>query len=215
MAPEGDTEDTLADDTIDREGKDVSVSGSSNDRDQPPALPPRPTALQSIVNPSSNTKRPPLQSKATTALSSIDIQTLSFPDGSRGTFPISSDQPNTTSGGVSSRVSRNGSEVDDNASLISDGLVSRTGDLESLLGNGSISHSPAWKLLSSQAELGDHLESIEFDDDDGLSTFDHEFDEVPEIDSKGGNEGWLRHLSDHVSKAYFLQSSASFSGSLS
>lgn len=186
MAPEG---DTLANDTVDGEGKDVSASGNSNEKDQPPPLPPRPPAPQSIVNPSSNTKRPHLQSQATTALSSVDIQTISFPDGSRGTFPVSSDPANTNSGGVSSRVSRNGSEVGDSTSLMSDELVSRTGDLESLLGNGSISHSPAWKLLSSQAESVDRLESIEFDDDDGLSTFDHEFDEVPDIDSKSGNEG--------------------------
>jgi vacuolar fusion protein MON1 len=131
-----------------------------------------------------------LQSQPTTALSSIDIQTVSFPDGSRGTFSISSDHPNAAFVSGSRKVSQKSSEIDDNASLTSYGPSLRVGgDLESLLGNGFNMQSPVWKLLNSQTDSGAPFETIEFDEDDRLSSFEHEFDEVADIDSKEGNEG--------------------------
>lgn len=169
------------------------------ENEQRPALPPRPIALQSPPRPSSpqspasrttSTKRPQLQSQPTTALSSVDIQTLSFPDGSRGTFPISNDHPNAASLSGSRKASQKSSEVDDSASHTSYNPSLRVGgDLESLLGNGFNTQSPAWNLLNSQTDSGTPLETIEFDKDDRLSTFEHEFDEVAEVDSKEGNEG--------------------------
>jgi hypothetical protein len=63
------------------------------------------------------------------------------------------------------------------------------GDLESLLGNGFNTQSPAWKLLNSQADSETPFEAIEFDEDGRLSSFEHEFDEVADVDSKEGNEG--------------------------
>lgn len=63
------------------------------------------------------------------------------------------------------------------------------GDLASLLDDGLNSQSPAWKLLSSQAESVNPFENIEFEDN-ALSNFEHEFDEIEALDSQSGNEGW-------------------------
>lgn len=147
---------------------------------------------QSQAPRSSTTKRPQLQSQPTTALSSIDIQTLSFPDGSRGTFSTPDAQPYPVSTSEFRNGARNGSDVDDSASLISCAPTSRTGgDLESLVGDGLNQNSPAWKLLSSQTDSANTFEKIDFNEDDGLSAFEREFDEVADVDSKGGNEGLL------------------------
>ncbi|KAL6403573.1 hypothetical protein AUP68_12929 [Ilyonectria robusta] len=51
----------------------------SQDDDHRPPLPPRPSTSAG-ADPKS------LQAQATTAITPVDIQTLSFPDGSRGTF---------------------------------------------------------------------------------------------------------------------------------
>jgi hypothetical protein len=67
-------------------------------------------------------------------------------------------------------------------------LKGANGDLASLLDDGLNSQSPAWKLLTSQADLVNPFEKIEYDDL-SLNNFQHEFDEVEALDSKGGNEG--------------------------
>jgi hypothetical protein len=53
---------------------------SPPDEDRRPPLPPRPSTAASSADPKA------LQAPPTTAITPIDIQTLSFPDGSRGTF---------------------------------------------------------------------------------------------------------------------------------
>lgn len=182
-----------------RASKETSLHDDS-ENEQRPALPPRPIVLQSPPRPPSSpsppvsrttsTKKPRLQSQPTTALSSIDIQTLSFPDGSRGTFPISNDHPNAASLSESRKVGQKSTEADDFASLTSYNPSLRVGgDLESLLGNGFNTQSPAWKLLNSQTDSGTPFETIHFDEDDWLAAFEHELDEVAEVNSKEGNEG--------------------------
>jgi vacuolar fusion protein MON1 len=90
----------------------------------------------------------------------------------------------------SRKVSQRSNEIDDSASLTSYAPSLRVGgDLESLLGNGFNTQSPAWKLLNSQTDSGAAFEAIEFDEDDQLLSFEHEFDEVADVDSKEGNEG--------------------------
>ena len=107
---------------------DIDPSTQRGQEEQLPPLPPRPSLLQATNRPATPTeRRPTLQSKATTAVSSVDIQTLSFPDGTRGTFstPASravSEPASGVSGGQntpSRKPSRTGSEVggDDSASL--------------------------------------------------------------------------------------------------
>jgi hypothetical protein len=177
----------------------IIVEGHQAEEHRPP-LPPRPSLLQTSDRPAtplSTNRRPTLQSKPTTAISSVDIQTLSFPDGSRGTFSTPgsrsvSESISGLSGGQSTpnrKASRNSSEFDDNVSLMSYAPTLRAnGDLASLLDEGLNSQSPAWKLLSSQADTTNPFETIEFEDP-LLTNFDHEFDEVPAVDSNGGNEG--------------------------
>lgn len=191
------------------DGTDASMTLDSDDTDpssqrgqeeQRPPLPPRPFLLQPSNRPATPTdRRPTLQSKATTAVSSVDIQTLSFPDGSRGTFSTPTDRAVSesitgTSGGQSTpskKPSRSGSEVggDDSASLMSYAQTLRAnGDLASLLDEGLNSQSPAWRLLSSQADRVDPFETVEYEDQ-SLVHFDHEFDEIDAVESQGGNEG--------------------------
>jgi hypothetical protein len=62
------------------------------------------------------------------------------------------------------------------------------GDLASLLDEGLNSQSPAWRLLSSQADRVDPFETVEYEDQ-SLVHFDHEFDEIDAVESQGGNEG--------------------------
>jgi hypothetical protein len=185
--------------TITQKGYHRDDGGNHDTPEERPPLPPRPSLLGDRPNtPLSVEKRPPLQSKPTTALSSVDIQTLSFPDGSRGTFStpasrsVSEAVPGLSAGTSTPRsrkVSHNGGEFDDSTSLMSYAPTLRAnGDLASLLDEGLNSQSPAWKLLSSQADTVNPFETIEFEDN-ALVNFDHEFDEIEAVDTKGGNEG--------------------------
>lgn len=182
-----------------KEGKQTN----SDAEEARPVLPPRPSLL-----PSSGRKSSAYASKPTTALSSVDIQTLSFPDGSRGTFstPAGRSVSDTlslsgVSGGQSTpsrKVSRNGSEVDDSASLMSYApTLKANGDLASLLEDGLSSQSPAWRLLSTQTEDINPFEQIDFEDL-SLVNFDHEFDELEAVDHNGENGGLLWNLLLHI-----------------
>jgi len=180
----------------------ASNKNDNNDvKEQRPPLPPRPSLLRSNEppkSPLSTNKRPALQSKPTTAISSVDIQTVSFPDGSRGTFstPGIDEVISGPIGGYSSprKVSRSGSDIEDNASLLSYAPTLRAnGDLESLLDDGLNAQSPAWKLLNSHAEAVGPFETIAYDDT-SLMNFAHEFDEMEAVDRKGGNEGSFKMI---------------------
>lgn len=167
---------------------------SQEEEESRPPLPPRPSLLKPTNRPGSA-----YASKPTTGLSSIDIQTLSFPDGSRGTFSIPASRSASESVSVSGisggqstpsrKVSRNGSEFDDSASLMSHAPTLRgNGDLASLLDEGLNSQSAAWKLLSTQTESVNAFEQTDYEDQ-SLLNFDHEFDEIEAVDSKGENGG--------------------------
>jgi hypothetical protein len=190
---------TLASDKNAHERKEdtepSAQDGTGGNGEQRPPLPPRPSLLKTGDKPGSTLST---IAKPTTALSSIDIQTLSFPDGSRGTFstPVSravSQAVSISEGSAgqetpSRKVSQNGS-FDDTASLMSCApTLKANGDLASLLDEGLNSQSPAWKLLSSQAESVNPFESIEFEDNT-LSNFEQEFDDIGLLDTKSGNEG--------------------------
>jgi hypothetical protein len=167
--------------------------------EQPPPLPPRPSLLRSTnrSGPRQSAHRPSLQAKATTFVSSVDIQTLSFPDGSRGTFSTPgsravSESVSGLSGGQNTpnrKVSRSGSELDDSASLMSHAPTLRANrDLASLLDEGLKVQSAAWRLLNAQVESARPFETVDYEDT-SLANFQHEFDEIEPLDSKGGNEG--------------------------
>jgi len=91
----------------------------------------------------------------------------------------------------SRKVSRNGSDFDDSASLMSYGPTLRANwELASLLDGGLNAQSPAWRLLSSQADTVNPFETIKYEDPT-LTNFEHEFAEIKAVDSRGGNEGQL------------------------
>ena len=174
------------------------ASGNTIEEQRPP-LPPRPSLLQTGNGPASphSPSKSALQAKATTAISSLDIQTLSFPDGSRGTFsaPTSGSVSESLSelpegqGTPSRKVNRNGSDLNDDASLMSIAPTLRgNGDLASFLDDELNTQSPAWRLLNSQTEAANLFETAEFEDT-SLIDFDREFDEIEAVDSQKGNEG--------------------------
>ncbi|KFY13453.1 hypothetical protein V492_03272 [Pseudogymnoascus sp. VKM F-4246] len=183
----------------------------------PPRLPPRPAQVDSQERPSTPlSARPKLQAQPTTALSSIDIQTLSFPDGSRGTFSSTDNTSAPSAAGTSvldyshRRGSQGGNDADDNASLQTFTGTTHTGgggDLESLLGGSNV-QSAAWKMLSGQAETVNPFETMEHLENDKLATFEHEFDEIHDVDSEMGNEEQLLEQFKSKLKHYMIFSSA-------
>lgn len=191
---------------------DSSPISKGSSKEQRPPLPPRPSLLQAD-------HRPTLQSTTTTALSSVEIQSLTFPDGSRGTFstnPASQlvSESASLSGASADRstprrnFSRNEGENEDNASLLSYApTLKANGDLASLLNEGLNLHSPAWKMLSSQADSIDPFETIKIEDIP-LWNFQHEFDEIDGVDSEGGNEEELLLQWKSKLKHYLILSSA-------
>ncbi|KUJ22267.1 vacuolar fusion protein MON1 [Mollisia scopiformis] len=195
------------------EGTQGIIGKATGNEEHRPPLPPRPSLLKTGDKAGSALST---IAKPTTALSSVDIQTLSFPDGSRGTFSTPATRAvsqtvsfSDTSAGQSTpsrKVSRNGS-FDDGASLMSYAPTLKAhGDLASLLDEG-LNQSPAWKLLSSQAESVNPFENVEFEDNT-LSNFQHEFDEIEALDSKSGNEEEVLFQWKSKLKHYLILSSA-------
>ncbi|OAA37241.1 Vacuolar fusion protein mon-1 [Metarhizium rileyi] len=157
---------------------------AEEEEEQPPPLPPRITVATAAESRS-------LQAQATTALTSLDIQTLSFPDGSRGTFstpgtksaftPVSSgyDSP-----GFKASVS-GGEGPDDAASILSIAPTTRpAGDIASLMVSDFHRRSPAWTLLQSQSAAVQPFERYRSGAQDGLTGFEEEFQAIPSQDDK-------------------------------
>ncbi len=168
-----------------------------------PPLPPRPVKLDlprevpttpsgSLLRPKSSS-RPSLQATVTTGLSLTDVHTQSFPGGTRETSESTSSRKSPKDFGSIKRFkNRHGSEADESASVRSYApTLEAGGDVESLLGEvlGASSASPAWGLLSSQAERLNPFDSISYEDDELTADFNREFDELGEINPEGDNEG--------------------------
>ncbi|KAI8635355.1 vacuolar fusion protein MON1 [Xylariaceae sp. FL1651] len=187
-----------------------SSSGTANGAEHPPPLPPRPS------------QRPPLQSKPTTALSSMNIQTLSFPDGSRGTFsttvdnsvaddgPSSAAEDQTLSAmGLHSIGSTRKQDKDDSMSIMSLAPTLRpSGDLESLLVGDMTRKSPAWMLLRSQSSAVLPFEAIRAEQHTTFAEFEREFDDIPDESEKDWNDGDRLQLWKSKLKHYMVLSSA-------
>lgn len=196
--------------------KDTSTQQPSKTPSPPPPLPPRrpsspdgsPRRLESAQLP---------QARPTTAVSSIDIQTLSFPDGSRGTFSTpgiravsttasSSTSPNlslrskqqhrraaSTSGGIGS-IGGAGDLSDvptDAMSVMSFAPTMRPpGDLASLAVGDFHRKSRAWTLLRTQATSVQPFESTRIARVPySLADFDKEFEEVQDGDESDSGPG--------------------------
>jgi hypothetical protein len=146
----------------------------------PPPLPPR-RKLSNDGPMQVATARP----APTTAVSSIDISTLSFPDGSRGTFSINAARGVSTpavSGYVTPvRDPMAAGDFADSMSVMSYAPTLRPpGDLASLVAGELNRKSRAWNLLRSQAETVQPFESIELGMPGDLAGFEREFDEIPD-----------------------------------
>ncbi|KAF7546353.1 hypothetical protein G7046_g9322 [Stylonectria norvegica] len=180
-------------------------SGSPGDDFRPP-LPPRPSTSAS-VDPKS------LQAQATTAITPVDIQTLSFPDGSRGTFPTPG--PDTVPSPIDSghatpnrQASSVAGEADDAASIMSFAPTMRpTGDIASLLVGELHKRSPAWNLLRSQSATVQPFERARTSDD-YLADFDEEFDSLPEENNDASDDDVRLDLWKSKLKHYMILSSA-------
>jgi hypothetical protein len=187
---------------------DMEQEDTFDEENLPPPLPPRPRGFQiphsrpttpSTSLYSSASRRPSLQSKATTALSLTDIHTQSFPDGSRGTYATASARPATgfnedlsPADYHSGMSSRNPSVYGDAASIRScAATLQMGGDIESLMGDvlGSRRENPAWKLLSSQMESEAPFGQLSEEDKEFEIKFAEEFSEIEDLNADGSNEG--------------------------
>ena len=182
--------------------RSASLSTITDEGPRPP-LPPRPVNLSLLGEGLSNSggslprpktlTRPNLQATATTGLSLTDIHTQSYPDGSRETSESTSSHRSPKDPGSIRRFkNRYGSEGDESASVRSYApTLEAGGDVESLLGEvlGASSVSPAWGLLSSQAERPDPFDLNSYEDDELTAEFNREFDEIGQVDPEYNNEG--------------------------
>ncbi|KAK4176309.1 putative vacuolar fusion protein MON1 [Triangularia setosa] len=170
----------MAQETEEPQVKSNNETSSSSPSPPPPPLPPR----RKASGEASLQVGGQLQAKPTTAVSSIDISTLSFPDGTRGTFPTpsvgSAPSPINSGYGTPTRDS-SGDNLTDSMSVMSFAPTIRApGDLASLVAGDFNRKSRAWNLLRSQSETVQPFEAIEFGDSGELAGFEREFDDIPE-----------------------------------
>ncbi|KAK1835601.1 vacuolar fusion protein mon-1 [Podospora conica] len=152
----------------------------------------------------------------TTAISSVDIATLSFPDGTRGTFPTNTMRAVSTpisGAGTSGHASPNrGSEdgLTDSMSVMSLAPTTRPpGDLASLVAGEMNKKSRAWNMLRSQSAAVQPFESAEESGaNDDLAGFEHEFDDIPDLTTEGVTDDQRLALWRSKMKHYMILSSA-------
>lgn len=179
----------------------------SQTEDAPP-LPPRPSTGSAAE------QQQKLQAQATTALTALDVQTLSFPDGSRGTFSTSGTRSASTplSSGYASpnrKTSASGSDIDDGASIASIAPTMRqAGDMTSLFAGDLSRRSVAWNMLRSQSGVVPPFERDSTLLDGRLEQFDKEFEAVPDEASESCSGQRRLELWKSKLKHYMILSSA-------
>ncbi|KAI0136467.1 trafficking protein Mon1-domain-containing protein [Xylariales sp. AK1849] len=204
--------------------EDAAASGPRPDHDdveeRPPPLPPRPSSQAPGIAPatgSSTVDRPKLLSKPTTAISTTNIQTLSFPDGTRGTFTSGGDEATASGEHVSlpgELTSKRGinalsNELDESMSIMSFAPTLRpAGDLESLLVGDTSKRSPAWQLLRSQSATVQPFEAMKATAGSPLSDFEKEFEDIPDEDQKEWTDEDRLSIWKSKLKHYMILSSA-------
>ncbi|KAM7208006.1 vacuolar fusion protein mon-1 [Naviculisporaceae sp. PSN 640] len=204
----------MAQDAADAKSIKSSPSSSDNESKRPP-LPPRRkgstdggSLLQQVA-----------ESKPTTAVSSIDISTLSFPDGSRGTFPTNALRSvSTPIGGGSSRHASSpsqsphtsaGGDFAESMSVMSFAPTMRpAGDLASLVAGEMNRKSRAWMLLRSQSATVQPFQNTQPGVSDGLAGFEREFDDIPDLTVEGITDDDRVALWKSKLKHYMILSSA-------
>jgi hypothetical protein len=178
----------------------------------PPPLPPR---KKRSVDAVLRAEPGQLQSKPTTAVSSIDIQTLSFPDGSRGTFStpgprtVSSPVPVTSGYTTPAYTGFANNDLDESMSVMSLAPTMRPpGDLASLVAGEFNRKSPAWMLLRSQSASVKPFESIKINIPNPFADFESEFDDIPDLGVRGITDEHRLRLWKAKLKHYMVLSSA-------
>jgi len=152
------------------------------------------------TEPASSSPRPteppaPPPPKPTIALSPLDIATLTFPDGTRGTFPAppqtsaqSASTPSIASGHVTPQRDTDTASITSVAGTLR-GVTGTAGDLASLLaGDGLGRKSKAWRVLRAQQQAcgegsGEEGEITEIEGlglGEGMEGFEREFDNIPD-----------------------------------
>lgn len=189
--------------------------------DLPPPLPPRPSSHapgKPGAAASDSVERPSLQSKPTTAVSTTNIQTLSFPDGTRGTF--TSNEGQTTPGQENVNIpgdlgSMRGlntgttSDLDEGMSVMSIAPTVRgAGDLESLLVGDTSKRSPAWQMLQSQSASVPPFEAMRLPYGSPLLEFEKEFNSIPDESQKEWTDSDRLAIWKSKLKHYMILSSA-------
>lgn len=191
-------------------GQDDTGSSSVSQDDIPPPLPPRPGPVRDNAGRPRDAK--PLQGQATTALSSFDIQTLSFPDGSRGTFSVpgvGAASPHSRSSSGNITPNRFTGDGDDAMSVMSMVPTAKPpGDIASLLAGDFHRKSPAWNLLRAQSAMTPPFEPARLDPSDPLMDFQREFEAIPDGGDEGLNDDNRLRIWKSKLKHYMILSSA-------
>lgn len=198
----------------------VGRNEPGDDNERPPPLPPRRPSVQIDAG---------QLAKPTTALTSIDVQTLSFPDGSRGTFEGAGARAVSSGSKAHSRVpsgyttpavaelggftpgsampGHERDQADDSISIMSFTPTLRPpADLASLVAGEMNKKSRAWAMLRSQSATVQPFQRARRHAIDGLGTFEREFDEIPPEDN-GNDEERLTQWRSKL-KHYMILSSA-------
>ncbi|KAL7818208.1 trafficking protein Mon1 domain-containing protein [Trichoderma aethiopicum] len=187
----------------------MGQESDSSPEEQPPPLPPRPAARTSS-DASANAQT--LQGQATTAITPLDIQTLSFPDGTRGTFSTPTARPVSTPGSgytsPSRRPSNSGLEGDDVGSIMSFAPTMRpAGDIASLLTSSLSRKSAAWNSLKLQSNV-QPFEKHHRGAHDRLADFEREFAPLPDDSNEFFKDDERLALWRSKLKQYMILSSA-------
>ncbi|KAI1461991.1 vacuolar fusion protein MON1 [Annulohypoxylon moriforme] len=194
-----------------------SSTAAAQGHENAPPLPPRPTQPSTGDSTTNAIEGPNLQSKPTTAISSMNIQTLSFPDGSRGTFSTTNEnnagdteQPTPANAGMAN-IGFNPivGDIDESMSVMSIAPTLRPpGDLESLLIGDVSKKSAAWTLLRSQYAAVPPFEGIKIEEGTALANFADEFDDIPDESEKNWNDEDRVKLWKSKLKHFMILSSA-------
>ncbi|KAK6079174.1 vacuolar fusion protein mon1 [Seiridium cupressi] len=207
-------------DREDARASDPDPTTNDDADERPPPLPPRPISQAPGIAPAAasvSVERPRLQAKPTTAVSTTNIQTLAFPDGTRGTFTSSeatapSGQESVAIPGdlASMRGTNAGpSDLDEAMSVMSIAPTLRPpGDLESLLIGDTSKRSPAWQLLRSQSATVAPFETLKTGDRSPLAGFEKEFDSIPDESQQEWTDSDRLAIWKSKLKHYMILSSA-------
>ncbi|KAK3497088.1 trafficking protein Mon1-domain-containing protein [Neurospora hispaniola] len=151
-------------------------------------------------------------SRPTTQVSTIDISTLSFPDGSRGTFSTSATSATRSVASPQSSASGYTSPRTDLAETVSVASYPATlrppGDLADLVTGEFNRRSRAWSMLRTQSSSVQPFEASRTGACDSLAGFEKEFDKIPELGEKGITDEQRLSLWKSKMKHYMILSSA-------